>query len=77
MDYIQKKRYGGSSEWKGKEKENDRARREKSPKKGNEPSIGEKNSRLFPHRCLLELVALNSVMIVKDGGEIGSGSYIG
>ncbi|RDY12034.1 hypothetical protein CR513_03215, partial [Mucuna pruriens] len=35
-----KNTYEGSSGWKGKEKEKDRARREKDPKKGSEPFIG-------------------------------------
>ncbi|RDY12042.1 hypothetical protein CR513_03223, partial [Mucuna pruriens] len=35
-----RKTYGGSSGLKGKEKEKDRTRREKSSKKGNEASIG-------------------------------------
>ncbi|RDX80078.1 hypothetical protein CR513_39410, partial [Mucuna pruriens] len=38
-----RKMYGGSSGWKGKEKEKERASREKSPKKGSEVSIGQKD----------------------------------
>ncbi|RDY03599.1 hypothetical protein CR513_12800, partial [Mucuna pruriens] len=49
--------YGGSSEWKGKERDEDRPRKEKSPK--------------IAFQCL------NRVMIVKDDGEVKSGSSIG
>ncbi|RDY04687.1 hypothetical protein CR513_11573, partial [Mucuna pruriens] len=43
-----KKTYVGSSGWKGKEKEKDRARMEKSFKKGSEPSIGRKELTPIP-----------------------------
>ncbi|RDX58687.1 hypothetical protein CR513_61981, partial [Mucuna pruriens] len=80
-----RKAYGGSSGWKGKEREKDRARREKSPKKGSKPSISRKELTPMPPRtssikCFkcLEKRYINSqcpnksVMIVKDDGEIGS-----
>ncbi|RDX85965.1 hypothetical protein CR513_32736, partial [Mucuna pruriens] len=86
-----RKMYGGSSGWKGKEKENDMASREKSPKKGSEASIGRKElipiSTPLPPRassikCLRKGHIASqchnrSVMIVKDVGEIESESSRG
>ncbi|RDX76794.1 hypothetical protein CR513_43177, partial [Mucuna pruriens] len=40
--------YVGSSGWKGKEKEKEKVRREKSPKKGSEPSQGRKELAITP-----------------------------
>ncbi|RDY01359.1 hypothetical protein CR513_15324, partial [Mucuna pruriens] len=48
MRSASRKTYGGSSGWKGKEKENDRASREKSPKKGSESFIGQKELTPIP-----------------------------
>ncbi|RDY05113.1 hypothetical protein CR513_11085, partial [Mucuna pruriens] len=87
-----RKTYVGSSGWKGKKNENDKARREKSPKKGSE-SIGQKEFTPTPtpisHRassikcfkCLgkghIAFECPNRrVMIVKEDEEIRSESSV-
>ncbi|RDX84168.1 hypothetical protein CR513_34825, partial [Mucuna pruriens] len=54
-----RKTYGGSSGWKGKQKEKDRARKEKVLRRGVNPPLTKKNSHLLLHICLLKLVALS------------------
>ncbi|RDY13234.1 hypothetical protein CR513_01877, partial [Mucuna pruriens] len=43
-----RKTYVGSSGWKGKEKEKEKVRREKSPKKGSDPVLGQKEVASTP-----------------------------
>ncbi|RDX94053.1 hypothetical protein CR513_23607, partial [Mucuna pruriens] len=76
--------YGRSSGWKGKEKEKDRASREKSPKKGSEASIGRKEltpistpmppraSNIKCFKCLGKGHIASQCPNRSDDGEIGS-----
>ncbi|RDY08680.1 hypothetical protein CR513_07080, partial [Mucuna pruriens] len=60
-----RKTYVGSSGWKGKEKKNDRARREKSPKKESESPIGRRE--FTPTLALMPLIGSESFV-----GEIST-----
>ncbi|RDX85639.1 hypothetical protein CR513_33137, partial [Mucuna pruriens] len=61
-----RKTYGGCSSWKGKEKEKDRARREKSPKKGSETSTSRKE---FTPTLTLILPRANNIKCFKCLGK--------
>ncbi|RDY11915.1 hypothetical protein CR513_03351, partial [Mucuna pruriens] len=98
QDVMELKHYKNLSELvhqdiKGKEREKDRTRREKSPKKRSEAFIGQKELTLIPtpmppttssikcFKCLEKGYIASqcpnrSVMIMKDVGEIESGSFM-
>ncbi|RDY04733.1 hypothetical protein CR513_11515, partial [Mucuna pruriens] len=71
------KTYVGTSGWKGKDREKERARREKSPKKGSESSLSRKEVTSTPsHGHIASQCPNRRVMIVKDDGEVESESSI-
>ncbi|RDX88679.1 hypothetical protein CR513_29698, partial [Mucuna pruriens] len=84
---VYRKTYKGSSGWKGKRREKDKASMERSPQKGSEASIDRKELTPISNsiKCLKCLgkghitsqYPNRSVMIVKDDREIRSESSIG